>query len=486
VNARFTPPLGSEYNQGAYLGWESRIWKFLVNFPLMEAKHVRSFTVIALVVVVWGGLSPAVGQVTGTATCANSSEVGCVIPNLFNSDRGIRLPRGTPGEHEAHFLDSTGFTENFLSLNTAIATQLTILPIASPASGFTFSYDRAAGVHTRTAKSFGPIFTERGETIGQKKVFVGFSFQRFRFDQIDDQKLGELPAVFRHVGTGRALEDVVTSVNNVDLRLDQFTVFGTVGLTNSFDVSVAVPILDVHMSATSTALIQRLSTMNVDCPAGTTIPCHFFDPANQRGSLFNQYENGSDSSGIGDVTLRFKYGLYRGEKVAVALLTDIRLPSGNEREYLGSGATGIKPFLALSFGGGRIAPHMNIGYQWNGNSLLAGDLVAGTKGSLPNQFFYSAGTDIGIVSRLTVAVDWLGLRLFDSPRVFQTPYVAAPNITFPQLSTRIEDFSLNNIAIGAKLNLVDELLLTGNILFRADYGGMHNKPVPLIGLSYSF
>ena len=362
-----------------------------------------------------------------------------------------------------------------------------MLPIASPASGFTFSFDKAAGVHTRTASSFGPILTERGETIGQKKVFIGFNFQRFRFDEIDGQDLGQMPAVFRHIATGRAVEDVVTTVNNFDLRIDQFTLFGTVGVTNAFDISVAVPIMDVRMGASATATIRRLTQVNNDCPAGSTTPCHYFIQGTPT-AVERPFQSESSSSGIGDVTLRLKYGVYRGENASIAVLTDVRMPTGEERNFLGAGSVGVKPFVAISFGSKKIAPHVNVGYQWNGDSVLAGNLVEGTKGSLPSQFFYSAGTDIGVTSRLTIAADLLGQRLFDSPRVSRSTFTAASagNVTFPQIATSRSDFSVNSAAIGFKLNLVDELLLTGNLLFRLDDTGLRQKMTPLIGLSYSF
>ncbi len=421
-------------------------------------------------------------------TCAGSGNVACVIPNLFEGQRGILLPTAT---HRAHFIDPTRFNENFASLNTAIATQLTLLPIASPASGFTSSYDRTTGVRTRTATTFGPILTERGETIGRNKFFLGFTFQRFRFDEIDGQDLGQLPAVFRHEqGPGiRAVRDVITTVNSIDLKIDQFTAFGTIGITNNFDLSVAVPMMDVQLSGAAVANIQRITEV-VDpspagiCPATGTNPCHFFEANPQL--IARTFPGRQSEAGVGDVTLRFKYGLPLGETFKIALLTDVRLPTGDERNFLGAGAVGVKPFVAIS-GGGRIAPHVNIGYQWNGDSVLAGDLVAGTKGSLPNQFFYSVGTDIGIsTERLTVAFDLLGQRLIDSPRIRRTSFTAASNLTFPQLETSDSSFNINSAAIGFKLNLVDELLLTANLLFRLNDAGLHQKMVPLIGLSYSF
>ena len=139
------------------------------------------------------------GQPTGVGKCGGSKDVACVLPNVYNGDNGIRLPAATVGQHEGHFLETGGFTENFLPLNKAIATQLALLPIVSPASGFTYTFDKSTGVHSRTAQSFGPVYSERGETIGKKRLFFGVNYQRFRFDKIDGQDLHNLPGFLTHV-----------------------------------------------------------------------------------------------------------------------------------------------------------------------------------------------------------------------------------------------------------------------------------------------
>jgi hypothetical protein len=442
---------------------------------------------------------PVFGQ-----TCENSSEVGCVIPNLFGNPRGITLPAALAGNHVEHFFDQPEYAQNFLPLNKAVATQLTLLPIPSPASGFTYSFDRAAGVHTRTAQSFGPILTERGETIGAKKVYFGFAYQRFRFSELDGNELNQLPLVLPHrrVGvTGPAYNDVITANNSIELKVDQFTIFGTVGVTNRFDISVAAPILDVRMRGTSAARIVRVpgtsGALGDLCPPNNPnmTPCHYFVPGDPN-SLDNSYFNPSNppqtANGFGDVTLRFKYKLYDGESVALSFLTDLRLPTGEERDFLGSGALGVKPFFAMTFKGGELAPgitmspHVNLGFQWNGDSVLAGDMNTNSKASLPEQLFYAAGTDIGLSKRLTIATDLIGQQVFSGTRLGMSTFTAANNTQFPQIAFRNETFGVNSLSLGFKLNLVGQLLLQGNMLIQLDNGGLRQRIVPLIALSHSF
>lgn len=455
-----------------------------------------------------------------TNHCTGQPGLACVIPNLYGP-YGLVLPNAS---HVAHF--NSTFQSDFAALDAAIATQLTLLPLASPASGFTYKYDPATGVYSRSAQSFGPVLTERAETIGRHRFYFGTTFQRFRFDKLDGVPLHNLPAVFSHqpdTGTNHSSEpyesQFISTVNSLDLKVNQFTVFGTYGLTDHVDISVAVPILEVGFNATSDATINRTVDTEPTIVNGKFQPCcsngppfaHFFDPANPRTSLTHTFSNDQSSpinvgnlywnpsrnsaSGFGDVVFRIKGSVYRGDRLSLALLADVRVPTGDERNFLGSGAWGLKPFAAMSIRTGHLTPHVNLGYQWNGSSLLAGDILAGTKARLPGYGFFSAGTDVGVTHSLTLAVDYIGQELINAPRVKSTTYtpssqyplVVGPQRDFSNVDTAIkETYNQSNAAVGLKYNVFGRLLLSGNILIALNDGGLRQRVVPLIGLSYTF
>jgi hypothetical protein len=458
-----------------------------------------------------------IGQCLG-----HEKEPGCVLPSTFGS-KGLTLNPSIP--HFAHFLGDAQQTLN-QTLSTSIATQLAVLPIISPASGFTYRYDRASGAFVRTSDSFGPIYTERAETIGRGKFSFGVSYQRFKFSTLDGIDLHNTPAVFSHVpptGTQQPYHaDVISTANNITLNMDQTMLYGTVGVTNRFDISVAVPIVSVRMSVVSNARIIRVAgdcfTPNGTvggaqgtCPAGQLQDPHSFDD----GSLFHTYTSSGSATGIGDVTLRFKGNVLQSDQVRVAVAMDVRTPSGDARQFLGSGAIGVKPFVAIS-AGKRFSPHVNVGYQWNGKSILAGD-VTGTvlgenasgavtiqngdpiKDNLPGQFFYSAGADMGVTKNLTLAFDYLGQSLFNAPRVSLTTLTtknipggtgttcpALAGCTLPTITGLKETVALNSGAVGLKYDLFRNLLLTADLLFRMDNNGLRQDVTPLIALSYAF
>jgi len=50
---------------------------------------------------------------------------------------------------------------------------------------------------------------------------------------------------------------------------------------------------------------------------------------------------------------------------------------------------GREAFPVVSSTGRTFSPHATVGYEWNGDSTLAGDPVLGTKAKLPNQVTFS-------------------------------------------------------------------------------------------------
>ena len=204
---------------------------------------------------------------------AQQQNLATLIPNLYGP-RGLIVDTDAPlaggVDHSAHF--NSSFQSEFSQINVSLATQLLALPLPSPASGFTYSFDSKLGVFTRSTQSFGPILAERAETIGKKKVNVGFSYQYFNFDSVEGIPMNNVPAVFTHDDAallgGR--QDVVTTSTRIESSTSQFTFFSTIGLSDRVDVSVAIPVLRNHLSAVSDAIIQRVGTGTIN----TAI--HFF------------------------------------------------------------------------------------------------------------------------------------------------------------------------------------------------------------------
>ena len=392
------------------------------------------------------------------------------------------LPDGST--HSAHF--NSTFQSNFSQFNIALASQLTALPLPSPASGFTYRFDAATGTFVRSTRSFGPILTDRAETIGRGRFAFGYNFQFYSFDQLEGLDLSSIPAVFTHddrqLGGGRT--DVVTTRSSIDISVGQWTGALTYGLTDRLDVSLAVPVNHTTLHVSSAAQIERLGT------ASSPIVHFFRDPDAPDGIGRNRiFEAGGSASGLGDVVVRAKGAIVRQGTRGLALGLDLRLPTGDERNLLGSGATGLKPFAAYSAAFGRVSPHFNVAYQWNGKSVLGGDVETGVKEDLPDQLLYAFGADIGVNDRFSMTLDWLGRRAFDSPRVRVRPFLAeGPNAsgTFDDIEIFHESFWASSAALGFKANLRGSFLVDFNLRFTTGSDGLTDRVTPLIGIEYGF
>jgi hypothetical protein len=406
---------------------------------------------------------------------------------------GITLappPEGFPS-HAAHFIgdDSPQFRA-LQQFSSQVAYQLSSFPLASSAGGFTYRFDPSLGVLTRVSDSFGPIFAERVDTVGKGRFNLGVNYSHFTFDEIDNLNLrdGDVRLVFTHEdtnhdGTNENLffeGDVITAQLLLKIETDIVAFVVTYGITDRFDVGVAVPIVRVDLEAVTNAAINRLAT-------GTVAPgIHRF----ASGQSEESFRQSGSASGVGDVVLRAKYRLLEGPKAGLALASDVRLPTGEERDLLGTGATQVKAFLVGSAHLGAFSPHINGGYSWS--------LEAAGDPQVPDEIVYTGGFDWALSPRFTFAVDVVGrtFRKTQSVAVVDTLFEAnastdptQPNIVsavLPRLVTSSANINTLLGSVGFKINPFGNFLLTLNGLFPLNSEGLQDGFTPLIGIDYSF
>jgi hypothetical protein len=414
------------------------------------------------------GLVTLIGQVFG--------------PRGLTVDSAAALPDGST--HSAHF--NSDFQTNFRRFNIALASQLSALPLPSPASGFTYRFDADTGTFVRSTQSFGPILADRAETIGRGKTVLGYNLQTFSFDSLDGVDLRHVPAIFTHddahLGGGRS--DLVVTDNALKLTVHQYTGLVTFGVTDRLDVSFAIPLVNTRLAVASTAVIHHFGTMRGEA-------VHFFSDPSAPGGIgdLREFAASGTATGIGDVLVRTKRTVVRRSRYGFATGAEVRIPSGNAYDLLGSGAWGVKPFLVLSFVAGRLSPHMNVAYQWNGASVLAGDASRRIADDLPDRLLVTAGFDAGINERLSVAFDFLTERVLDSPQLEIAQFTASGSLgtaTFENIMFTTRSYLIRNGAAGLKFAFRDGLLANFNVRFSASNDGLADRVTPLVGIEYGF
>jgi hypothetical protein len=439
---------------------------------------VRSVAVIVCVL-----MSGSVVRAQGPYILASPvSHLATLFTDLYGP-RGLIVDSTAtlPGEqpHSAHF--TSDFQADFSQFSAAFVSQLVTVPLPSPASGFTYQFDPSLGVFQRTTQSFGPILAERSETIGSGRVSVGFAFQRFAFDTIENLDLGHVPAVFSHDNAsllgGR--EDVVTTTTSIDASVSQLTTFASFGVTERLDVSLAIPIIDASLNVLSDATIQRLGTTNPQT--------HFFRQSDGEVGERRLFSAVGSATGLGDLTIRLKGTVHRSATQGLAAALDVRLPTGDEMNLLGTGTAGITPFGIWSATFQKVSPHVNVGYTWNGSSVLAGNPATGESADFADSVGYALGADVSVNPRITLAFDLLGRYLIDTERLVQEEFHALDGrSTFPNITFTQDSFNTLAGSVGLKTNLVERLLLDVNLLFAVDHHGLRDKVTGLVGLEYSF
>jgi len=415
----------------------------------------------------WGlNLSAQVSSTCPYATHLNS--LACLVPGVT----------------------STGTSNNGLSdFNTTIAQVLGQLPLAVPVSGYVLGIDAKTGVPVNINENLGSVLTERGNTVGKYKLFVGFTYQRFVFQSVDGTKLNNLPLVSTFTKTNGTFVNFAN--DKLGANINQYTGIVAFGLTDRIDISATIPFERVSLGGGFTIHDQA----QVLQPPPNAVLSSFtsLQPLSVAGS----------ASGIGDVIVNLKGTVIPGEKSKLAMGLEARFPTGDVYNLLGSGAYGVKPYVVFSHFSRRLTPHANVGYQWNGYSVLRINscffLPASTPGSctggtglptlrLPDSLDYSAGMDVGLFpKKLSAVADFVGQRFFNAPRVTQAASTAYPAPFDSSVGVRNGSYSVDNASVGLKWNPAGHLIISANALIRLDSGGLRPaRVVPLAGISYRF
>jgi Putative MetA-pathway of phenol degradation len=437
-------------------------------------------------------------EILGSAA-TRSSDLVCIVPQVYGPGGLVGTDNGGPLTstrfHEVHFQASS--INSFGPINAEIGVQLSQVPLASPVSGFIF----ANGV-MQEATSFGPVLTDRAETLGKRRIFLGSSYEYFDFDKADGVDLKSFGAVFQHEdepticatipstpcqnGEPIYVNDIIATQNRIDIKVHQVTMVGTYGLSDRLDVSLAIPIVDVRVAMRSNATIYNFEPP----PINHTFAPITDNPRETYISSSNAILTNSDSAlGVGDLRLRGKYVAWRDskEKSAVAVGLDVRLPTGDAYKFLGSGTWGLRPFVIYSYSA-RVSPHATGGFEGNGNSVLAGTVTSEpvTKAKLPDVFTYSGGADFSIRRWVGVSADFIGTSLLSAARVETSTFTDYLGNAHQNLNTFTSTVNQANFSLGGKVRPAARLLITGNVLFRLNDPGLHFKPSPLVGVSYTF
>lgn len=428
-----------------------------------------------------------------------------MLLKVLLSDIVLAPPQGPFQSHEAHFRPvlnpgevAAGFEINQLevplAINSIIAAQLSTIPLGSSSGGFSYTFDPELGTFSRQSRTFGSAFVERALTAGRGRWNAGFNYQRATYDSLEglDLQNGDIAVYLVHQDCCGAVNqpgsppspffegDVIENRLSLDLTSSTFSAYLTYGITDRLDVGLVVPFVTIDMQATVQARVMRLATAE-------NPNIHQFEG----GAVEETFTDGSRAQGLGDILLRGKFRFLDAAGGGLAAATDIRLPTGDSEQLLGTGGAQVKIALIGSMEEGAFSPHVNLGYTFSGGG---GTDPLSVTPNVPDEFSYAAGFDTALHQRVTLSVDILGRNLRDLGRLVPTgrqfPFVTQGGsfgtATFEEFTRRPGNLNLLVGAVGVRFNPRGNLLIGAEVLLPMSDNGLRDNLTPVIGIDYSF
>ena len=329
----------------------------------------------------------------------------------------------------------------------ALLVNLASVPLSTSSGGFVYRFNEQLGTAERAADTFGPFFVERALTAGRGHPSFGVTATSSSFDELDGQKLrdGSLLTIANRFRDEPAPFD--TETLTLRIRSSGMTLFGSVPVTNRFEVGAALPLLRLELDG---------ARVNV-----------------YRSATLAQASAAVTATGIGDAAVRGKFTLFDADGFGFAAAAELRLPTGDSENLLGAGKAGYRVSALGSYEPSRFALHANLS-------------AAG--GGVSNEFSVGAAALAAVNQRVTLSAEMLARRVSE---LRDLNFVAAPHPTIAGVDTyRLVAGDGGNTAIqvvtGVKWNVAGTVVLGGHVQWSTTQSGLTAKLTPTIAFEYAF
>lgn len=340
------------------------------------------------------------------------------------------------------------------------------LPLPAASAGFTYVFDPRTNVFERETALSAQLYLERAEPIGAGRWNVALVYQHVDLASYDGHDL-DTAGFGRWQFGGFRFGGV-----RLSLTTDEIVPTVTVGVSEAVEVAATLPILVSDFTLRSGGL-------------GVTGGPTLLDP--QRVD--------ETAAGVGDLVLRGKWRVLRAGRGSIALGLGLRLPTGSEDDFHGTGTPEVLPGVYWSsgplatVGPARLDAHVNAG------AALATDDVDRSEGR------WGVGIDTGVGEWGALAVSVLGRHAVsglapgptcgDLPRTLNATCAAREAgsgrvpVSAVGLSTTRPDFF--DFSAGFRIRLWRETLLgLAAVVVPLNDDGFRPDPIPVVGLEAAF
>jgi len=351
------------------------------------------------------------------------------------------------------------------------------LPLPSASAGVSYAFDPATGNFQRQSSTFGQVYLDRADPIGARKVNVQVGYQYVKLTEISGHEADDLrdPDPIYLPGKAGALR---IPRFDVSAALHQMLFAGTYGITDDFEMSLAIPVVYSDISA---GLQAEVFGFRAD---GSVIN-RSLHPVDTQGTL-----------GVGDLLLRAKYRIVEANLVHASAGLLLRLPTGETSALRGVGFFEVAPAILASSRIFRPADWARL--QVHLNATVGFD----TEDVDQSEARWGIGLDWGVSERFTAAIAFLGRNQFSRvapPGFFDLPRCPGANVVTCATTAEARDgrapiFGLSgarpdyyDISVGGRGAVWrDTLFVFANVLVPLNDGFVRTAPIPLVGVEATF
>jgi hypothetical protein len=329
------------------------------------------------------------------------------------------------------------------------------LPLTAASAGITFRFDKETHTFARETEILGQLFLERPRPLGRNKWNVSVSYQWVHVDRVDGVAMDELRDT-RFIEDPIEPSDFIFRRFDVDLTTHEMTTSVTYGVTDDLDLNLTLPVLESRLTVHAVA-------------------------ENQFGRSLAERRHGS-ALGVGDMFLRAKQRFLSGRWGDLAAGLVLRLPSGAQDDFQGTGDWETSPMLYAATPVWRLTPLLAGQVYANGGIELNADDVDRSHGR------FGAGFDLRFGERASLAIAVLGREAFAGiapPGAFDV--ARADGGRAPFLGLERDRVSTYDVSLGGRVNLWrDTVFLFANVLLPLNDDGFRSDVIPLIGFEAAF
>jgi len=231
------------------------------------------------------------------------------------------------------------------------------------------------------------------------------------------------------------------------IRMQTMTFFGSVALGERFEIGAAVPLVELTIDG---------SRINV-----------------YRDTAVLQAQGTGSASGIGDIAARAKYTLVSGEYGGVAILGELRLPTGDAQNLLGAG---VRAYRFMGIGS---VEHGAVGLHVNGGLV---------RGGISDEIQGSGAASVAVHPRVTVTGEMMIRRIADlHPIVLASaPHPTIAGVDTFRLAAGEGSTTLASAVASIKWNVSGTFVIGGHVLWPLMDRGLTAPLTPALAFEYTF